>query len=207
MSDLLGNPDSFLQPDTQRPAEDLSSTEEFSSAEDLSPAELGSVEVTNADLERYKKQLVKFGVFSLILIACMAFLILFTLLGRNSWQEGLRAQVADYFESQGKKVTVHEGEKIHSVFSVSAASFKVEGLEKNCHAVILRVTTLYGPVAALYTCTDDEFHEVQFVDFLKLSPKIASAVKNSSLNSQIAYWEKAIPKIVQTGLVEAEDEN
>jgi|GEM_PF-830581 len=207
MSDLLGNPDSFLQPDTQRPAEDLSSTEEFSSAEDLSPAELGSVEVTNADLERYKKQLVKFSVFSLILIACMAFLILFTLLGRNSWQEGLRAQVADYFESQGKKVTVHEGEKIHSVFSVSAASFKVEGLEKNCHAVILRVTTLYGPVAALYTCTDDEFHEVQFVDFLKLSPKIASAVKNSSLNSQIAYWEKAIPKIVQTGLVEAEDEN
>ncbi len=206
MSDLLGNPDSFLQQGTERPVEDASSAEELSSGDDLSPAELDSVEVTNADLERYKKQLVKFGIFSLILTACMAFLILFSLMARNSWQQGLRVQVQNCFESQGKKVSVYEGDKIRSVFSVSAASFKVEGLEKDCHAVIIRITTIYGPVAALYTCTDDEFHEVQFVDFLKLSPKVSQAVKNLSVNSQIAYWEKAIPKIVQSGL-EASNEN
>ncbi|MBR4385071.1 MAG: hypothetical protein IKP51_00960 [Treponema sp.] len=205
MSDLLGNPDSFLQQGTERPVEDASSAEELSSGDDLSPAELDSVEVTNADLERYKKQLVKFGIFSLILTACMAFLILFSLMARNSWQQGLRVQVQNCFESQGKKVSVHEGDKIRSVFSVSAASFKVEGLEKDCHAVIIRITTIYGPVAALYTCTDDEFHEVQFVDFLKLSPKVSQAVKNSSVNSQIAYWEKAIPKIVQSGLEESNE--
>jgi hypothetical protein len=205
MSDLLGNPDSFLQQGTERPVEDYSSAEEQSS--DLPPAELDSVEVTNADLERYKKQLVKFGIFSLILVACLAFLILFSLMARSSWQQGLKEQVYQYFESQGKKVSVHEGDKIRSVFSTSAASFKVEGLEKDCHAVIIRITTLYGPVAALYTCTDDEFHEVQFVDFLKLSPKISQAVKNSSVNSQIAYWEKSIPKIVQSGLAEESNEN
>ncbi|MBO4387641.1 MAG: hypothetical protein J5817_11600 [Treponema sp.] len=205
MSDLLGNPDSFLQQGTERPVEDYSSAEEQSS--DLPPAELDSVEVTNADLERYKKQLVKFGIFSLILVACLAFLILFSLMARSSWQQGLKEQVYQYFESQGKKVSVHEGDKIRSVFSTSAASFKVEGLEKECHAVIIRITTLYGPVAALYTCTDDEFHEVQFVDFLKLSPKISQAVKNSSVNSQIAYWEKSIPKIVQSGLAEESNEN
>ncbi|MBO6132206.1 MAG: hypothetical protein J6P28_09620 [Treponema sp.] len=205
MSDLLGNPDSFLQQGTERPAEDFSSAEDQSP--DIPPAELDSVEVTNADLERYKKQLVKFGIFSLILVACMAFLILFSLIARNSWQQGLRGQVQECFASHGKKVSVHEGDKLRSVFSVSAASFKVDGLEKDCHAVIIRITTLYGPVAALYTCTDDEFHEVQFVDFLKLSPKVSQAVKNSSLNSQIAYWEKAIPKIVQSGMAEANNEN
>jgi len=195
MSDLLGNPDSFLEQGTERPVEDAS------------PAELDSVELTNADLERYKKQLAKFGIFILILTTCMAFLILFTLMARRSWQEGLRAQVIEYFESKGKKVNVHEGDKLRSVFSVSAASFKVEGLEKDCHAVIIRITTLYGPVAALYTCTDDEFRDVEFVDFLKLSPKISVAVKNSSLNSQVSYWKKAIPKIVDSGRMEAENEN
>ena len=128
MSDLLGNPDSFLQQGTERPVEDYSSAEEQSS--DLPPAELDSVEVTNADLERYKKQLVKFGIFSLILVACLAFLILFSLMARSSWQQGLKEQVYQYFESQGKKVSVHEGDKIRSIFSTSAASFKVEGLEK-----------------------------------------------------------------------------
>ena len=42
MSDLLGNPDSFLQQGTERPAEDFSSAEDQSP--DIPPAELDSVE-------------------------------------------------------------------------------------------------------------------------------------------------------------------
>lgn len=160
------------------------------------PAEIQENAISSEELEHYKKQLAKFGIFMAILVVCLSVLLVFTLLSRKSWNEGLSSSIEKYYSKAGEKIIIKSQDKIESPFSVSAASYTIQQDNKDIHAVIIRITTLYGPLPAIFTYSEGE-SEAKFIDFLNLSPKTASAVKNSAKNSIISYWEKSIPGILQ----------
>ncbi len=148
-----------------------------------------------------KKQLVQYGVLTLVLFLLFVLLLSSVLMSRRSWEKGLRTQVVSALEQQGDYI-VGDYETVSSPFSVSCASYGLSKKDENSstdlssyHAVIIRVQTIFGPVPAVYTYKDGS-DEAEFVCFVTLNNRIASTVENNARYSQIAYWAKRIPVIL-----------
>ena len=149
------------------------------------------------DLTVYKKQLKKLGAFTLILFLSMGLLILAILLSRKSWEQGLQEQVSLILQEEESPYSVNIMEKYKTSFSLSFASFsllKDNRLAFGVHAVLIRVTGLYGPNVALYIY-DENTGLAEFKQFVALHGKANAAIVSVSLNSQIAYWKNRIPLI------------
>lgn len=159
------------------------------------------VEAANAKKIFYKKISIKAGIFCGILVILFGLLVTLSLVSRNSWRTGLRNEIEKVFALNSiSEYSVGEYVRLNSGMSVNCAIYKVNSVDENRksfdHAVIIRVPTLYGPMAAvyLYNCTNGK---VDFVDFAQLDVPVSKSVKNSSMNSQIAYWADKIPVIVK----------
>lgn len=145
------------------------------------------------------KQLKDYGIFILILIVLFALLAAFTLLNRNAWNKGLREEVKNVLIKNGyKEIKIaDENIKINSPFSTSSAAFYFTSSElkkENAIAIILKVTTFYGPVAAVYVYEQKD--SVKFIDFINCPSHIGKQNKDISKNMQIAYWQKRIPSLL-----------
>lgn len=140
------------------------------------------------------KQLRDYGIFLLILIVLISVISLFILTNRNSWNKGLSEQIKTVLEKNDyRNVTVNKTPvEIKTPLSTSCAAYKVNysNAPENETAVIVRITTLYGPVAAVYL-----YHEsslIDFVDFTSSDRVTEKQNKEISKNMQIDYWKKRI---------------
>ena len=147
----------------------------------------------------YKDKLIKFGIFTGILIVLLGLLIAFTLLSRNSWKKGLKTQVSQVLNEYEVKYVVGDFVELNSSFNVSCAVFSIsptgklnEGTE---YAVILRTQTLYGPLPGVYIY-NIATKNAHFYGFATLHGKALNHIVDNSRNSQISYWERKIPDIV-----------
>jgi hypothetical protein len=145
----------------------------------------------------------KYGYFAAILIVFMGLLILFSLLSNRKWQNGLRSQIESVLqESTNEKYVVGPYVYVKTPFVTSAAVYQLNAKQKktNQYVVILRVTTMYGPLPAVFIYTSGK--EAEFVDFIYFDAKSNQQIADSSHNAQIDYWCKRIPSIIQTGVQE-----
>lgn len=147
-----------------------------------------------------KKQLRDYGIFIAILIVIFGILVLFTVSSRKAWSQGLKQSIEQVFEDE--KVTgytVGNQVMLHSSFSTSCGVYHLykNGTTDNGKqfAVIIKMTTMYGPVAAVYTY--DLNGSAQFVGFVCLEGQVAKQLEDISKSTQIAYWANRIPEIVK----------
>ena len=143
-----------------------------------------------------KTRLMKFGIFSLISVVLFAVLLLFTLLSRNSWNEGMRDAIDTLLAEKEYPNKTGEVEHIHSAISMNCVSYS-DALDPSVHIVLLRTPTLYGPFPALYIY-DEKSASVDFIDLLLIDGKSKDAVVASAKNMQVQYWKKRIPLIINT---------
>lgn len=162
-------------------------------------------EIETVDNEKklfYKTLLIKCGIFCGILAGFFAVLVLFTLLGRNSWKNGLKKETSQVLKDNGiENIQLGNWVKIKTALTVSvsvyeAISENTENTENEMYAVIIRVPTLYGPVPAVYIYSDK--NGAQFIGFSHIAGKTNSHIKASSENSQIEYWKNKIPVILNS---------
>lgn len=145
------------------------------------------------------KKLKDYGIFILILILLFGLLTVFTLLNRNAWNKGLREEINHVLTNNGYDNIQIAGESIaiNSPFSTSCAAFYFTNKElknEKAVAVILKVTTFYGPVGAVYVY--EKKGSVKFIDFINCPSHIGKQNKDISKNMQITYWQKRIPSIL-----------
>lgn len=149
----------------------------------------------------YKNMSIKAGVFCGILAVFFAILVLFSLLGRKNWKAGMRHEIERVFEEKSyAEYFVGEYVKINSIMSVNCAVFNAQPSVKKdspAYAVIIRMPTLYGPVAAVYVY-ETKKSEAAFIGFAQINERLVESLKNASFNSQVKYWGKKIPEIVAT---------
>ncbi len=159
-------------------------------------------EIETVDNEKklfYKMLLVKCGIFCGILAGFFAVLVLFTLLGRNSWKNGLKKETAQVLKENGvENIELGNWVKIRSALTVSVSVYEAfgENSESEKYAVIVRVPTLYGPVPAVYVYSAPD--SVEFIGFSHIAGKTNAHIKDNSINSQIEYWKNRIPAVVRT---------
>jgi hypothetical protein len=148
-----------------------------------------------------KQQIISYALFAAILLVLFGITLLFTIIARKSWNNGLREQVQLTLNKNqlsdcivGKEIPLDSA----IITSCNAFDVSVKG-KKNSDtqkAVIIKITTMYGPMPAVYLY--DNGTEAKFIDFASFEGKAVKQIKDMSLNSQIAYWGKRIPSILSS---------
>lgn len=142
----------------------------------------------------YKKLFSKYGVFCALLVILFVILAVATMFSRESWKRGLQDEITEVLSKNGlDTVTLGQWIKVNSALSVSLSLYSASsGDGKTSSAAIVRVPTLWGAMAAVYLCREGEW---EFVDFSHISSPTSAQVKQSSLSSQIRYWQNKLAKV------------
>ncbi|MBQ5491830.1 MAG: hypothetical protein IIT68_07225 [Treponema sp.] len=157
-----------------------------------------------AEQER-NNQLKTAGITFGIMVVTLALLLCFTLLAHNSWNRGLRSVVSKTLSEQtGTVYTVSQALDLNStletecaVFTIAPRGFTDDGSR---YAVIVRVTTLYGPLAAVYTYTAGAA-SAEFLTYAELHSKAKPQIIQTTQDTVLDYWAQKIPGIVNAAKV------
>ena len=152
----------------------------------------------------YKQLFARYGIFCGILVAMLGILILFTLLSRNSWKKTLAFEVQQVLqENSANNYQVGEKLQLASLFETVCAVFHLSSDNardtKQFYGVIIRITTIYGPLPAVYVY-DSKNKTAHFIDFADMNNIASPRISENSMNSQISRWAKRIPSIVEKNL-------
>ena len=151
----------------------------------------------NPENEINRTRLIRFGIFSAVVVVLFGLLVLFNYLSRGSWQNGLREQINEVLASQdlSKDNSGIEAGKMALPYSygTSSALFAVKG-EENRYVAIVRVATVFGPQAGVFLYTDGD-EAAEFVSFANVDGQMLESMTELSKNAQIQYWKRKIPKI------------
>ena len=146
--------------------------------------------------EGAKKQLFQAGIFTGIILAFFLTLALFSVLGRKSWERGLRAAVEQVLPPS--EWECGEFVKIDSSLSVSAACFELvqkNSPSKKSLAVILRATGYWGPLPAVFVVQDGK---ADFKGMAYMQSSAARAFLDSKNDRQIVYWQDIAQELARS---------
>lgn len=144
----------------------------------------------------YKQFFRNYGIVAAFLILTFVILIYSVKLTNKSWYVGLRSSVERVLNEKEDLWIVGDSIEITSPMTTNAAAYNImnkQTKEVN-EAVIVRVTTLYGPVSCVFMCNEN--NEVSFAGFSSLHGRIALQFKDKSFDQRIDYWQKKIPSIL-----------
>lgn len=136
-----------------------------------------------------KKRLVQFGEFIGIVCAFFLVLSLFIVLSRGNWERGLRIAVQNVIPSSeysvGKMLRPEEGGGDFACFEISRNSDGTlrefsEGL-----ALVMRVTTYYGPLPAVFV---REEGETRFAGIAYLKSSVAEEFSDADRSRSMDFW-------------------
>ncbi|MCR5766007.1 MAG: hypothetical protein K6G09_08545 [Treponema sp.] len=145
----------------------------------------------------YKEFFKDYSIFLGIIVVIMGILIYSVFLSRKSWENHLKTSVEKVLDDyESNQWTVLSNKRINNPHSMSAACYEARSRKTGdiYDAVIIRVETFYGPVAAVYLC--DAENNVTFVGFSTLHGRIEKILRSNSYDRRIGYWGKKIPYIL-----------
>lgn len=136
-----------------------------------------------------KKTLVQCGAFIGTICAFFLVLSLFVALSRGNWERGLRRAVQDVLPLSdylvGEMVRVEEGGGNSACFEVSRnADGSVREFSEGL-VVVLRVTTYYGPLPAVFV---REGGETRFAGMAYLKSSVAEEFSDEDRSRSMDFW-------------------
>jgi hypothetical protein len=142
----------------------------------------------------------RYGAFTVIVLVLFFLLAIVTLLSRDTWKEKLQASVSDVLSAKyGTTYVVGDYVDIQTPAVVSAAVYKITDTERNTEgrAVLLRLTGISGPAAAVYTYFDGE-EKGTFAGYAANSHYLSGddELDYNASKTQINYCARQIPVIV-----------
>ena len=148
-------------------------------------------EITN------KKFFKNYGFFVLILLVVFGILTYSTVLSKKSWINNLKTTVENVLnEYQPQIWIVEKNIVIDKPISISSSAYEVKNVNNNklYKAVIIRITTFYGPLSAVYLC--DEDNRVEFAGYSSLHGRINYQLGKNLNDKRVEYWQLKIPEIL-----------
>ena len=144
----------------------------------------------------YKQFFRNYGIVAAFLIVTFVILIYSVKLTNKSWVKGLRTSVDRVLNENEDLWIVGDNIELSNPITTNAAAYNIMNKQTKevKEAVIVRVTTLYGPVSCVFICNDD--NDVEFAGFSSLHGRIALQFKDKSFDQRIDYWQDKIPSIL-----------
>jgi len=147
-------------------------------------------EITN------KKFFTNYAFFLLILLVVFGILIYPSIVSKKSWNNNLRVSVQNVLdESQNGIWKVGAVIDIDKPIATSCAAYNITNKTDNskASAVIIRITTLYGPLPAVFIYNNDE---VTFAGYSSLHGRVKNQLMAGISDKRREYWQKKIPDIL-----------
>lgn len=145
----------------------------------------------NIDVKTYFRN---FGILLLIIVIVVVGSIYLTLASENSYKSGMKRSIETVLsENDSESWSVGNNIKINNSESLNAFAFECKNneTEEECKAVIVRVSTFYGPMAVVYIC--DSNNEVYMKGVSSVHGRIGEEMKMNKSDKRIEYWQKKIP--------------
>ncbi len=200
--------DKFSAQEMSKESENLEKSENSKISESLEN-QLDSKEILK---QKYLNILIKYGILFGIFVIMSAFLVLFTLLGKNKNKKELLSAINEtlqiYCENnnlenikaiqwENKKIPFHTNYAIFELDKQASRNFS--------YAFMIRTATIYGPESCVYLY-EPKNDNVLFVGIADIVGKSKSYIEESIKPSQISYWTQKIPNIYKYFLSEANNE-
>ena len=152
-------------------------------------------EATSELLLVYKKQFIKFGLFIAFLIVLFAIPAVFSALSYRFTQDGLKDSLAVALKEHGyDDIELTDSYEIPNPFTVAAAAYSVEG-SRYSYAVIIKLTTMVGPVPAVFLY-DTSASRADFICYLTLGKRVERLLVDSTGFSFVEYWAIRLPQVL-----------
>lgn len=139
-----------------------------------------------------------YGIFVAFLIIIFGILIYFSSISKKSWKNNLKYSVEVLLnEKEPDSWSIGNFNPIKSPISQNAVCYEAKNKKngENYKAVLIRVQTLYGPLAAVFVVDKD--NNVSFKGYSSLHGRVGKQIENTSSNKRINYWKNKIPEIVE----------
>ena len=148
-------------------------------------------EITNKSFFR------NYAFFLLLLFVVFGILTYMSLVSKKYWNNNLAVsvqQTLDEYESGTWKVM--DSIEINKPVSVNCAAFKVinNQTKQEASAVIIRITTFYGPLPGVFIQTQDE--KTIFAGYSSLHGRIQKQISSAKSDKRREYWQSKIPEIL-----------
>ena len=149
-------------------------------------------EITN------KKFFRNYAFFLLVLAVIFAILIYMSLISRKYWTNNLAKSVQSVLNEYEEGMwSVQDNIDIEKPIGVISAAYTIKNQKTNsiATAIIIRVTTFYGPLPAVFIYTDTE--EVIFAGWASLHGRVKIESTDNKSDKRLEYWQKKIPEILR----------
>lgn len=149
-------------------------------------------------------RLINISILTGAFLLVASFLVAFIFLARNSWTSGLRENVIETVEEY-EKGEWKIGEKIDfkSSLSTSSAVYKCTKVKNDGNeyfAVIIRITSIAGPLPAVFICKKNDS---RFIGYALQNGKLSNILTEQFSPSHIKFWQNKLPEILlQAGVID-----
>lgn len=151
------------------------------------------------DTENSSKKLLKeYGILAGAVTGIFALLIVFVVLSRNDWRNGLKEKIGTVLEEEepGEWI-VGDYVGINAPAALSASCFQVRRRDSGAkgYVLMLRIETMYGPFPAVFVYSEKA--DARFVGISGLHGRVRKQIGNGAGDAKINFWIKRIPDIVK----------
>ena len=139
-----------------------------------------------------------YAFFLVILLVTFSILTYSAILSRKSWTKNLGASVQKVLdEYQSATWTIEAPIALKTPVSVNSAAYQIRNKKDGSveKAVIVRITTFYGPLPAVYIYKEGQ--EAEFVGYSSLHGRIRLQLANNRSDKRREYWQSKIPDILK----------
>ena len=139
-----------------------------------------------------------YAFFILILLVIFVILSYTVVLSRKAWNKNLSTAVQKVLDdNELAQWKVGNSIPVNKPVTVNCAAYEIIDSNTNLRqsAVIIRIVTFYGPVAAVYTYKEGE--RAQFAGYSSLHGRIKTQLLNNKSDKRREYWQDKIPDILK----------
>ena len=139
-----------------------------------------------------------YAFFLAILLVIFSILSYSIVLSRKSWNKNLGVSVQKVLdEYEPSTWNVETPVQIKTSVAVNSAAYQVKNKKDGTYAkaVIVRITTFYGPMPAVYIYKEGQ--ETEFAGFASLHGRISVLLNNNKSDKRREYWQSKVPEILR----------
>ena len=139
-----------------------------------------------------------YAFFVLILVVIFAILTYSVIISKKSWSNNLANSVQKVLnEYENDRWTVEDNISINSPISANCAAYNIKDKKNNSNAkaIIIRVTTFYGPLPAVFIYEQKD--DITFAGWSSLHGRIRRESLSSRSNKRLEYWKSKLPEILE----------
>ena len=139
-----------------------------------------------------------YAFFLVILLVIFSILSYSIVLSRKSWNKNLGVSVQKVLEEYEPSTwSIEAPIQIKTSIAVNSAAYQIRNKKDGtvAKAVIVRITTFYGPLPAVYIYKEGQ--KTDFIGYASLHGRINELLKNNKSDKRREYWQSKIPEILK----------